>query len=79
MNLFRPWRWLRVAVVELTGVAVCLLLIGFSQAGRTPQLNRPSAADSDSFVQYRHNRECAEASNGALWQILGAVLEKTLK
>ncbi len=79
MNLLTPWRWFRAAVVELAGVAACLLLIGFSHAERSQQPHRPSFSDQDTSVQRRHNHEYTEASDGELWQILGAVLEKTLK
>jgi hypothetical protein len=69
---------LRAAVVELTGVAACLLLIGFSHTERTPQPNGPPV-DREALRQSRQNGEDTQPPDEELWQILGVVLEKALK
>lgn len=79
MHLLRPWRWFRAAIVELTGVAACLLLIGFSQAARTPQLNEPPQTNHNAVPQTRDTGDHSQSSDEELWQILSAVVEKALK
>lgn len=78
MNLLRPWVWFRAAIVELTGVAACLLLIGFSQTERTQQLNGPQAVNRDTSKQTLRNSEDTQPPVEELWQILGVVLERAL-
>jgi hypothetical protein len=79
MNLLRPWRWLRAAVLELTGVAACLLLIGFSHTERTLQPNGPTPVSRDTRQQSRHNGEDTQPPDEELWQIPGVALEKALE
>lgn len=54
MGLFRLWRWFRAAVLELTGVIVCLMVIGFPLTDRADNHSRTAApASSQSWVAGR--------------------------
>lgn len=79
MNLLRPWRWFRAAIIELTGVAACLLLIGFSHAERTHQLNMPPSVNRDASRSARHEGDGTQLRDEELWQFLGVALEKVLR
>ena len=80
MNVLRPWRWIRAAIVELSGAALCLLLIGYSQTHREPQLNVPPVADRTMSSQIHHLDGNARPSHSEeLWQIAGVVLEGVLQ
>ncbi|MBC8874244.1 MAG: hypothetical protein H8E44_32795 [Planctomycetes bacterium] len=80
MNLLLPWRWIRAAIVELSGVALCLLLIGYSQTHRGPQLNAPTVAERNMATQIRHRDSNAQQSHSEeLWQMVGVVLEGVLQ
>lgn len=79
MNLLRPWRWLRAAIIELTGIAACLLLIGYSHTERTPQPNDPPAETRDALAPRRDAGEDAQPAEKELWQLLGVVLEEALE
>ena len=46
MSLFRLWRWIRAAVLELTGVAVCLMRLGSPLTQRAEIQNRTAAPTS---------------------------------
>jgi len=76
MNLLRPWRWFRAAVIELTGIAACLLLINVSHTERMTQLNGPPPANYDRPPQPRHTSHNTQSTHEELWQIFGVVLEK---
>jgi hypothetical protein len=60
MSLFRLWRWIRAAVLEFTGVTICLMLIGLPLTDRADSHNgimAPTSSQSSIVERIRSHRE----------------------
>lgn len=77
MGLFRLWRWIRAAVLELTGVIVCLMLIGFPLTERAETPNGTLATTpSPSTVSEQTDNHRENAGHQPVRRFLAGIMRE---
>jgi hypothetical protein len=64
MSLFRLWHWIRAAVLEFTGVTICLMLLGLPLIDRAESHNgimAPTSSQSSIAERIRSHRKDADS------------------